>query len=588
MTLFRQALHVLGRRPFYWISVGIVASILISTAELGVALLLQSFFIELGLLPASAATEGQFAALRFSPSILAIILIGLAVLRSVGAFLVHMARVNTHQLTVARLRLSSLRRLLFADGGRYPRATEIQLQFGELFPKAGQFVGHMISTLSSAVQVLLLFVVMFYVEWRGAMVGTLGVCMMGWVISQWNRKLRQVAADVPVEQNHIQATLERVTHNWLLVKSLRTEKLEFDGLLNNVLRYAASNIRANAYGGVSGVLPPVGGVTLLVGIAAAGLTVWGTTGADLLTFLYLFLRFTQTLGSFASDLGWTQTHWPQFRQAFMGTRREARTLFAEADSHLRRVSPLGTFHSGAPFQAAERQRLAELSPPALALDGVQYTYDGADRPSISSITFRVAAGTQFGIIGRSGSGKSTLLGLILGVYKAESGSVLVSGKDAAEYFAGNEVRVGYVGADPFIFAGSIRDNLTYGLPWTASDTDCCRALTDARLIEFANPGRLSHVVREGGEGLSAGQKQRLALARAFLCQPNLLVLDEASANIDDQTEQEIAEVVQKLKGKTTIIIVSHRPGILRYADRVLQLKDGQAQEVRTHRDAAAS
>jgi ABC-type bacteriocin/lantibiotic exporter with double-glycine peptidase domain len=133
--------------------------------------------------------------------------------------------------------------------------------------------------------------------------------------------------------------------------------------------------------------------------------------------------------------------------------------------------------------------------------------------------------------------------------------------------------VGYVGADPFLIAGSVRDNICYGVGRPVNEAEIDLALDRARVrtVVDALPGRLEYLIAEDASGLSAGQKQRLCLARAVLNRPHVLVLDEVCANLDVATEAEITESLRELRGRCTTIIVSHRSAILKYADFVLEL-----------------
>jgi ABC-type multidrug transport system fused ATPase/permease subunit len=155
----------------------------------------------------------------------------------------------------------------------------------------------------------------------------------------------------------------------------------------------------------------------------------------------------------------------------------------------------------------------------------------------------------------------------------DSGLVLYDGIPAKDYFLRGEYRIGYVGAEPFLIEGSILDNLLYGRDQSYQEAEVWEALERAYISSWIRglPRGLESPISENGEGLSSGQKQRLCLARALLSKPNILILDEISANLDLETEAAIAETIKDLKGSCTTLIVSHREGLVKYVENRLHL-----------------
>jgi ABC-type bacteriocin/lantibiotic exporter with double-glycine peptidase domain len=231
-------------------------------------------------------------------------------------------------------------------------------------------------------------------------------------------------------------------------------------------------------------------------------------------------------------------------------------------------------------------RPSALRCPSVTLRGISFRYD--DGPYIlRDLDTDVAPGSQLAIIGPSGCGKSTLLSLILGFLKPADGAIEIDG-DAPEHFCSSNAEfIGYVGPEPYIVTGTVRDNVLFGSRGRYSDERVWEALSMAALADVvrALPAGLDTTIRHHDVALSMGQRQRLALARALLPAPALLVLDEASANLDDATEEAITASIRSLKGTTTTIIVSHKLGLVKHADNIVDLGKLSAGRARDSRSA---
>ena len=216
-----------------------------------------------------------------------------------------------------------------------------------------------------------------------------------------------------------------------------------------------------------------------------------------------------------------------------------------------------------------------IGPPSIELSDVSLVYDGNSQPVLKDLFLCVPGGSQLGILGPSGSGKTTVLKVILGILEPTSGRVTVGNVSAREAFAKGMVSVGYVGPDPLLIEGTVEENLKYGLVGVVTDADLWDALGKTQMRERIEDFRdgLRQNLNEHADILSAGQKQRLSLARALVSRPDILILDEPSANLDESTELEISKVIAGLKGVCTTVIVSHRKGILSSVDSILDLSN---------------
>ncbi len=221
---------------------------------------------------------------------------------------------------------------------------------------------------------------------------------------------------------------------------------------------------------------------------------------------------------------------------------------------------------------------ADIPDPALSgltVDRLTVTYPGRDRPALDSVSLTVEPGEVLALAGPSGSGKSTLLAVLLGLVAADSGSVRVGGVELADLDPDAwRSTLAWVPQRPHLFAASVAENVRLGRPGASGD-QVQRAITAAGLSAVVKrlPQGLDTVLGDHGAGLSAGERQRIAVARAFLRDSPLLLLDEPTANLDGHTERELLQAVRRLSQGRTVVLVAHRPALLAMADRVVHLAE---------------
>ncbi|WP_326666903.1 thiol reductant ABC exporter subunit CydD [Streptomyces canus] len=260
-------------------------------------------------------------------------------------------------------------------------------------------------------------------------------------------------------------------------------------------------------------------------------------------------------------------------------------LAPEAYLPLRQVG--AQYHAAAEGLAAAEEIFSVLETPvprlgtaavpagALALEQVTVTYPGRSDDAVADVSFEVAPGETVALVGPSGAGKSTLLNVLLGFVRPTEGRVRIGGADLTELDLEEwRSRIAWVPQRPQLFAGTIADNVRLARP-DADEAAVRRALGDAGALEFidALPLGADTVLGEDGAGLSAGQRQRLALARAFLADRPVLLLDEPTAALDGATEAEVVAAVRRLAAGRTVLLVVHRPALLGVADRVVRLAE---------------
>jgi HlyB family type I secretion system ABC transporter len=213
----------------------------------------------------------------------------------------------------------------------------------------------------------------------------------------------------------------------------------------------------------------------------------------------------------------------------------------------------------------------------------------ADTNILENINFEIQPGQTIALVGRSGSGKTTLSKLILGLYQPTSGSIDIDGKDLSTISLHSlRSQVGVVDQDTFLFGGTVKDNLTLAMPGASSE-QIQRAAELAGADEFVNkmPMRYDTEIGEGGSMLSGGQRQRLAIARALLNNPRLLIFDEATSSLDTESEQIIQRNLEKIRRNRSTIIIAHRLSTVQNADLILVLDKGVLIESGNHHQLMA-
>ena len=248
------------------------------------------------------------------------------------------------------------------------------------------------------------------------------------------------------------------------------------------------------------------------------------------------------------------------------------------------LQPSITDHAVTPVAEEKTEHSGEV--PEVVFSHVGLTYAGAGEESLTDIDFTVKKGETIGIIGGTGSGKSSVVNLIPRFYDATKGSVQIEGKDVREYSL-EELRgkIGMVLQKAVLFKGTIRENMLWGNE-NATDEDIMQALEVAQAKEFVDKkeGGLDFEIEQGGKNLSGGQRQRLAIARAMLKDAPVVILDEATANVDPENEAELQAAIEALTGGKTIIMIAHRLKTVRHANQILVVDHGKIVQHGTHEE----
>jgi len=317
-------------------------------------------------------------------------------------------------------------------------------------------------------------------------------------------------------------------------------------------------IDAFRYGAEAQCWLNIGLVLVLSLIVYVSIKVLATPASQLLLLLYLFAMITRMLSRLQTRYHEFVTESPAFTTV---TEMQARCEAAAEPEPAR----------------SESIELRE----AMRLEGVSFSYQDSGEPLvISDLDLTIQAGKTTAIVGPSGAGKSTIADLVMGLIRPDEGRVLVDERPLrAEQKRAWRSKIAYVPQDTFLFHDTVRNNLLWARP-DARDGEIREALRLAAAEDFVSrlPEGMETVLGDRGVRLSGGERQRLALARALLRKPSLLILDEATSSLDSENERRIQGAIEELHGSMTIMIITHRLFTTRSADLIYVLEQGRLVE----------
>lgn len=416
----------------------------------------------------------------------------------------------------------------------------------------------------SLVGILFVVIYAFYVNWLIGVSYFLLVPIVGTFTFVLSRKIKAAQKDIVKETAELAGSTTETLRNVELVKSLGLEKQEIKRLNKvneKILNLELSKIKMiRKLSFLQGTL--VNAMRAILTFIMLWLILEGSIslGEFFSLFIYSFFIFSP-LASFGTVAS-------QYQEARASNEQLEEILNLPPEKEPKDAIELGILES-------------------VSFKDVEFHYNGSDVPSISEINLSARAGETIALVGPSGSGKSTLIKLIVGLYKPDKGKLLLNGVSSNEINY-NAVRrkIGFVSQETQLFAGTIKENLLFVNP-EASDKDCLKVLELASILHILERGNngLDTKIGEGGIKLSGGERQRLAIARALLRSPELLIFDEATSSLDSLTEKEITSTIRKIldsRPNLITIIVAHRLSTVSHADKIYVLEKGKIVEEGNH------
>lgn len=448
-----------------------------------------------------------------------------------------------------RLREALMRSVL---GGVVERhvlsVAEVSHLFTEVLQRCSDFV-FSVTTAAIAICVFgLVLAGLLLTSWQMTVVALLFTGLLGLLLVGMRRYYGRYIHLLHRRSRELTVTLLRDARNGHLLRILGANDREVDHLMSISREHIRSLRRYYFWFSLSSSLPLLAWSFLLVALLSFNARMEFLSAEGLLPLVYLLMRLGGSIGGLSTAIGQVQQNRPHVAE-----------LVSYSDYLF-------------PPQVAD---VAKEEPPARLLPlVVQGLSVGRDALLVDGINFSIAEGEMVLVSGPSGRGKTTMIMTLIGLLRPLAGDVSWGGKSITTIDPGQlRRRIGYAGIEPYLLDADIKTNLLFGLEHeNVSDADIDQALYLA-CAEFVHElnGGLAHVLREAGEGISAGQKQRLSLARCLLRRPEILFLDEATANIDEATEATIMEQIRAAYPELVIVAISHRASLRRYAQVIVEI-----------------
>ncbi|MCU7558240.1 ABC transporter ATP-binding protein [Macrococcus capreoli] len=426
---------------------------------------------------------------------------------------------------------------------------------------------HFPNFIAGGIQLIGSMIILFIMDWKMAGLMFLAVPVIGLIMVPIGRMMSKIGRELQTATAAFNADASEKLSEIRLIKSSNGEQFEQQSgrnLIMNVFKLGIKDAKVEA------VLQPImmtamiGLFVIVLGYGAVRVQDGSLTSGQFVAFLLYLFNIMMPVGSFA-------IFFSQLQKAMGATERVVQLM-------------------DMPSEQLTQGLTQDVSGKTIQFDKVSFQYE-ADRPILKDISFEAKENTVVAFVGPSGGGKSTIFSLLERFYDPKTGQINIGDTNIADMQLHSwRSQIGFVSQDSAVFAGTIRDNLQYGLDRILSDDELWQGLSLAYAASFVRdfPEQLDTEIGERGVKLSGGQKQRIAIARAFLRDPQILMLDEATASLDSQSEEQVQRALNQLMEGRTTLVIAHRLSTIVDADQIHFVEQGTITGSGTHQELIES
>lgn len=503
----------------------------------------------------------------FNPLNLALFLGFIAIIRGVGFYVGNYFMANVGLKVVHNLRKDLINSLLYQPMSFFDQASKGEIVNRIIFT-TNQITGAATNALKIIAKegflLLGLFVYLLYLSWKLTLVILIIAPLIGIIVSVAGKRLRRVARKIQNVMGQVTQVSNEIASGAKEIKSFGNESGEADRFERANDENLKQNLKMESTGNITTPL-----IQVFVAFALAAMSYLALTNLEELNLpSESFVAFFTAAGLMARPI------------------RQLSSLNAVIQRGLAAAEDIFYAIDQAPEKYTEGLEINKDLEGEVSIENVSFSYSEDSEPVLKNISINVNKGETIALVGKSGSGKSTIVNLLNRFYDGYQGRIKIDGYDIKKVKLGDlRKSISFVSQDPTLFNDSIKNNIAYGMN-DVPDTAIFQAAREANAYEFIMnlSDGFDTVIGDGGDLLSGGEKQRIAIARALLKKSSILIFDEATSALDNESEKEIQSAIEKASKNKTTFVIAHRLSTVEKADKICVLEDGVITQSGTHEE----